>query len=103
MLYFVHIETRIPPDMPDETKDDLRRRELERACELLGNRNLQHIWRVVGKVGSFSVWNAAGHEELHALLQSMPYFPYMHISVTPITKHPAEELYGQKIDRTLGE
>ena len=93
MLFFIQIETSVPADTPEEKKEDLRKRELARACELIALGQLRRIWRIVGKVGSCSVWDADTLEELHALLQSLPYFPYMKISVIPMIQHPAAQLY----------
>lgn len=43
--------------------------------------------RVVGQLANFSIWETATVEELHAVLQSLPMYPFMTISVTPIIKH----------------
>ena len=96
MLFIIQIETSVPADTPEDKKEHLRNRELERACELIGLGKLRRIWRIVGKVGSCSVWETDTLEELHALLQSLPYFPYMKISVMPVIHHPAAQLYVER-------
>lgn len=96
MLFFIQIETRIPADTPEDQKQDLLKRELARVGELIGMGKLRRIWRIVGKVGSCSVWEADTLEELHALLQSFPYFPYMTISVMPMIQHPASQRYVEQ-------
>ena len=72
------------------------KRELARAGELMERGKLRRIWRIVGKVGSCSVWETDTLEELHALLQSFPYFPYMTVSVMPMIEHPAAQLYVER-------
>ena len=52
MLFFIQIETSVPADTPEEKKEDLRKRELARACELIALGQLRRIWRIVGKVGA---------------------------------------------------
>jgi muconolactone D-isomerase len=54
------------------------------------------IWRVVGRVANFSVWQADTLEDLHAAVMSMPMFPYMKIDVTPLIDHPVTHLAEQR-------
>ena len=42
------------------------RRENDRAMELMKANKLRRIWRIVGQVANFSVWEADSLEELHA-------------------------------------
>lgn len=88
MLFLLKIDVTLPPQMPDADKAELRTRENARAEELIKSGNLQRIWRVVGRVANFSVWQAPSLESLHDLIMSMPMFPYMKIDVTPLIDHP---------------
>jgi muconolactone D-isomerase len=47
------------------------------------------LWRVVGQYANVSIFNVSDNEELHQLLSSLPLYPYMDISVTPLTQHPS--------------
>ena len=58
MLFMVNIEVSIPADMPQKDKDDLRTRENNRAMELIDTKKIRRIWRIVGQVANFSVWEA---------------------------------------------
>lgn len=93
MLFMVNIEVSIPNDMPQKDKDDLRTRENARAMELIKANKMRRIWRIVGQVANFSVWEADTLEELHANLGSLPMYPYMKVNVTPIIEHPGAAAY----------
>ena len=95
MLFMVKIEVSVPADMPQKDKDDLRTRENARAMELIKANKIRRIWRIVGQVANFGVWEAETLEELHANLGSLPMYPYMQLSVTPLIQHPATEAYGK--------
>ena len=93
MLFLIQIETSVPAETSAEVKEELRQGELRRAMELIAAGKLRRIWRVVGSVASCSIWEAESFEELHTLVQSLPYYPYMKLSVTPIIQHPAAEAW----------
>ena len=95
MLFMVKIEVSVPADMPQKDKDDLRTRENARAMELIKANKIRRIWRIVGQVANFGVWEADSLEELHANLGSLPMYPYMKLSVTPLIQHPATEAYAK--------
>jgi len=93
MQFMVNIEVTVPADLPQTQKDDLRRRETDRALELMKANKLRRIWRIVGQVANFSIWEADSLEELHANLGSLPLYPYMKVTVTPVIQHPATEAW----------
>jgi muconolactone D-isomerase len=93
MLFMVNIEVGIPADMLQKDKDDLRTRENNRAMELIKANKMRRIWRIVGQVANFSVWEADTLEEVHANIGSLPMYPYMKVTVTPLIQHPATEAY----------
>jgi muconolactone D-isomerase len=93
MLFMVNIQVNIPADMPQKDKDDLRTRENARAMELIKTNKMRRVWRIVGQVANFSVWEADTMEELHANIGSLPMYPYMKVNVTPLIQHPATEAY----------
>ena len=93
MQFMVNIEVSVPADLPQTQKDDLRRRETDRAMELMKANKLRRIWRIVGQVANFSIWEADSLEELHANLGSLPLYPYMKVTVTPLIQHPVTEAW----------
>lgn len=92
MLFMLRIDVSIPPEMPQADKDKLRERENARAMELIGEGTLVRIWRIVGRVANFSLWEAPTLEALHERVSSLPMFPYMKIEVTPLINHPVTEM-----------
>lgn len=92
MLFLLKIDVSIPADMPQSEKDTLRERENKRAADLIEAGTMVRIWRIVGRVASFSLWQADTLEQLHDVLMSMPMFPYMKIDVTPVIDHPVTAL-----------
>jgi muconolactone D-isomerase len=92
MLFMLKIIVNLPPQMPQADKDALRERENARATELIGQGTMVRIWRIVGRVANFSVWHANTLEDLHAVLMTLPMFPYMEIDVTPLIDHPVTQV-----------
>ncbi len=88
MLFALKIQVSVPADVPQAQKDDLRRRENDRAIELMAQGKLRRIFRVVGEVANISLWEAETLEELHANVGSLPLYPYMQVQVTPLIEHP---------------
>ena len=41
---------------------------------------MRRIWRIVGQVANFSVWEADSLEEMHANIGSLPMYPYMKVT-----------------------
>ncbi|MXP62663.1 muconolactone Delta-isomerase [Roseomonas sp. M0104] len=89
MLFHVRMEVRLPPDMPAEQADDIKAREKAHAQDLQRQGKWPHLWRVAGRYANISIIDVADADELHALLSSLPLFPYMDIHVTPLARHPS--------------
>jgi muconolactone D-isomerase len=89
VLFLVHMEVRLPPDMPAGQAEDLKARERELAQSLQRDGRWVHLWRIVGRYANASVFDVGSHDELHDLLSGLPLFPYMDIVVTPLARHPS--------------
>jgi muconolactone D-isomerase len=89
MLYQVEMTVNLPLDMPAETANAIKIEEKAYAQDLQRQGKWLHLWRVVGRYANLSIFDVAGHDELHALLSSLPLFPYMEIRVTPLAQHPS--------------
>jgi muconolactone D-isomerase len=89
VLFLVHMEVRLPPDMAPAEADDLKARERAFAQELQRDGRWVHLWRIVGRYANASVFDVASGDELHLLLSSLPLFPYMDITVTALARHPS--------------
>ncbi len=89
MLYCVQMEVRIPYDLDSSQVNNLKAEEKTRAQELQRAGKWVHLWRVTGRYANVSVFDVADHDELHAILSSLPLFPFMDIMVTPLARHPS--------------
>jgi len=47
-----------------------------------------HLWRVAGKFSNISIFDVADPAELHEVLNSLPLYPFMHVEVTALCRHP---------------
>jgi muconolactone delta-isomerase len=50
------------------------------------------VWRIAGQDANISVFDVADHDELHAILSSLPLFPLMEITVTPLAPSLGDRL-----------
>jgi muconolactone D-isomerase len=89
MLYLVHMQVELPPDMPTETAQEIKARELAYSQALQREGKWPHLWRVVGEYANYSVFDVGSHDELHALLSGLPLYPSIRLKVTPLAKHPS--------------
>ena len=89
MLYCVQMDVRVPHDVDPERFDRLRAEERARSQELQRQGKWRHLWRVAGRYANISVFDVADHDELHAVLSSLPLFPFLDIVVTPLARHPS--------------
>jgi muconolactone D-isomerase len=89
MLFCVEMTVNIPLDSDPIKMDEIKRAEKARAIEIQESGQWPHLWRVSGKYSNISIFDVASNDELHALLMSLPLFPYMDIKVTPLSQHPS--------------
>ena len=89
MLFHVRMDVRLPPDMPADRADLLKKEEKALAQRLQEQGQWRHLWRIAGQYANVSIFDVAGNEELHALLLSLPLYPYMQIEVMPLCQHPS--------------
>jgi muconolactone D-isomerase len=88
MLFHVRIEVTIPTHVDRETVERLGYLEHERAADLQRAGKWKHLWRIVGRFANISVFEVASNDELHAILESLPFYPYMDIEVAALCRHP---------------
>jgi muconolactone D-isomerase len=89
MLFKVEMDVRLPHDMAPDKADALKKVERERAQELQASGQWRHLWRVAGRYTNVSVFDVADAQTLHDILSTLPLFPFMTISVTPLCRHPS--------------
>ncbi|MEU0469391.1 muconolactone Delta-isomerase [Amycolatopsis thermoflava] len=89
MKFLVQMDVRVPHDADPGKVDKLKLAERDRAQELQRAGTWSHLWRVVGRYANVSVFDADSHEQLHEILSTLPMWPYLDITITPLTRHPS--------------
>lgn len=90
MKYLVHMDVNLPAGLAAEEVAEIKATEKAYSQELQRAGKWPEIWRVVGEYANYSVFDVNSHDELHDILQNLPLFPYMDISVVPLAKHPSD-------------
>lgn len=90
MKYLVHMDVNIPADLPADEAAEIKATEKAYSQELQRSGKWPEIWRVVGEYANYSIFDVDSNDELHEILQNLPLFPYMDISVVPLAKHPSD-------------
>jgi muconolactone D-isomerase len=89
MLFHVRMNVNLPATMPLEQAATLKQTEKDLAQRLQREGKWRHLWRIAGQYANVSIFDVDSVDELHALLTSLPLFPYMHIDVMPLCRHPS--------------
>ena len=89
MLFHVRMDVRIPHGADPVRIDELKRVEKERSQTLQRDGKWRHLWRISGQYSNVSIFDVADTQELHDLVSTLPLFPFMEISVTPLNRHPS--------------
>jgi len=76
--------------MPPDERARLVALEAGRGRELIAMGKLRRIWRVPGRWANVAVYEAIDATELHALVSSLPLWPWMDVSVEALATHPLE-------------
>ncbi len=90
MRFLVHLETGLPPDMPDQERSALLDAERTRGAELVRDGTIEHLWRLPGRLANVGVWWAPGPDELHTAISSLPLWRWMTVRVEPLATHPLD-------------
>jgi muconolactone D-isomerase len=89
MLYCVRMDVHEPHDIDQERFNRLKAEEKARAEDLQRSGKWCHLWRVAGHYSNISVFDVESHDELHGILSTLPLFPFMDMTVTPLARHPS--------------
>ena len=88
MEFLVNINVALPHGMPGDERQELYAAEAVQAAALAAAGRLVRLWRIPGRTANWGLWRAADATELHHALTSLPLWPYMHIEVVPLARHP---------------
>lgn len=90
MKFLVRMDVHPPQHMGATEFEELKKEEKEYSQQLQHEGSWPHIWRVVGEYSNYSIFEAHDNDHLHGMLQRLPLFPHMTISVTPLATHPSD-------------
>jgi muconolactone D-isomerase len=88
--YLVDIKVHLPGELTPERRAELLAAELRRGRELKAAGSIAMIWRVPGAVHNIGIWRAPDPTALHDLIASLPLFPFIDATVTPLARHPID-------------
>jgi muconolactone D-isomerase len=91
MEFLVRIKVDLPPEMEAGERSRIREAELARGRELLASGAIESIWRIPGGIENVGVWEADDATALHALLESLPMFPWLTAEVIALARHPLND------------
>jgi muconolactone delta-isomerase len=85
------------PAVPEGTAahdvEEATAREAERASELAKQGHLTRLWVLPAEHGvssALGLWRADDGEEMQAILESLPLYPYVRTRTTPLSPHPSD-------------
>lgn len=99
MEFLVEIDVHWPPTNDPALKDALIHEEGDRAKVLIAEGKIRRLWRIPGRWSNVGIWNATDATELHEALSSLPMYPWLDISVTPLANHPSDPDHGANVIR----
>ena len=90
MEFLVRINVELSADVTGARRRELLEAEAVRGRELLASGALRRIWRMPGRRANVSLYETSDATELHALLMSLPLWPWMDVHVEALATHPLE-------------
>ena len=87
MEFLARIEQNISPDMDPERLAEVKAAEKVRAQELVDAGKMLRIWRLPGRRAVMALYEVESADELHELISSLPLFPWMDVTITPLGAH----------------
>lgn len=94
MEFLVEISNGWPADGDPARAKELAAAESKRAAELAKDGVLRKLWRIPGTRQNVGLWEAADATALHQALSSLPFFPWLTITVRPLAAHPNDPQRG---------
>ncbi|MEU6559330.1 muconolactone Delta-isomerase [Nocardia nova] len=97
MNYLVHVSVHPPQGMARDDWQGLMQAESDYGIEMRRQGHLIEIWRIPGTYQGYSLWDVAGHDEMHSLLAAAPLFAHVDFTVTPLAMHPSTQRWNELI------
>jgi len=91
--FLVTFTPAVPEGTPAHEVEEATAREAERASELAKQGHLTRLWVLPADGGvssALGLWRAGDGEEMRAILESLPVYPYVRTRTTPLSPHPSD-------------
>ncbi|MEM7797673.1 MAG: muconolactone Delta-isomerase family protein [Chloroflexota bacterium] len=89
MLVQVEMTVEVPHGADSDQFERLKSREKELAQALQSQGTWRHLWRHVGLYANTSIFDVESLDQLHSILISLPLYPYLKLTITPLCRHPS--------------
>jgi muconolactone delta-isomerase len=99
MDYLVEFHINVPEGTPEAEVSDREKGEAEAAARLVADGHLQRLWKrpaAAGETNALGLYRADTKNELDALLEALPLYEWMSVSVTPLERHPNDPAGTQR-------
>ncbi|OLT12075.1 muconolactone delta-isomerase [Pseudonocardia sp. CNS-139] len=90
MEFLVRASNRLPADFPPERRAEMRTGERAIAARWRQEGMLQRLWRVPGRTDWIGLFTADDPTVLHDALTTLPMYPWLDLTVEPLSTHPQE-------------
>jgi muconolactone D-isomerase len=91
MDYLVDFTVTVPEGTTDAELERRTTGEVTRVAELAAQGHALRVWRPLpddGRTRAVGLYRAADDTELQAILESLPLWPWMEVSVKALAEHP---------------
>jgi muconolactone D-isomerase len=90
MDFLVNIKVMWPPAGDEVRKAELIAAERARAKQLADEGILIRMWRIPGAWANVGIWRADTATELHDAISSLPFYPWLDVTVVALADHPSD-------------
>jgi muconolactone delta-isomerase len=93
MEFLVEFDINVPDGTPGSEVADRQTAEASAAAKLAEDGHLLRAWKLPLAPYEWrvlSLYRAESETELNGLLQALPLYRWMHITVTPLAPHPSD-------------
>lgn len=87
MEFLARAEQHISPDMDPDRLTAIKAAEKVRAQELVDSGKMRRIWRLPGRRAVMALYDVDSVDELHEIISSLPLFPWMDVTIIPLSAH----------------
>ncbi len=87
MEFLARAEQNIPPDIDPDRLAAIKGAEKVRAQELIDAGKMRRIWRLPGRRAVMVLYDVDSVDELHEIISSLPLFPWLDMTITPLSNH----------------